>query len=137
VTVDIVMRFSYFSNMFYRILADMVIVLHLLWIAFVVLGFPLFLWLNSRLGRIIHLSSLAAMVAMQLIGAICPLTYLEEYLKSQGTSGGVYPGQFIIETIEGLIYVEDLTLKKITIATIAYLIVVISSFWFRPLPRKR
>jgi hypothetical protein len=63
---------------------------------------------------------------------ICPLTYFEVYLKSKGASGQVYPDQFMIHTIEKLIYVEDLTLEKITCATIIFLIVVLLSFWFRP-----
>ena len=135
--VDIASRFPYAPLiMTSRILADLVLVLHLLWIAFILLGFPLFLWLNNRTGRILHMISLAAMIIMQMTRTICPLTYLEEYLKSQGASGKVYPGQFVTETIERLIYVEDLTLEKVMYATIAYAVIVVSSFWFRPLKKR-
>ncbi|MCX5845085.1 MAG: DUF2784 domain-containing protein [Deltaproteobacteria bacterium] len=118
--------------MLYRIAADFVIFIHFLWIAFVILGFPLFLILNLPKWRVIHLTALIGMVVMQLTRTICPLTYLEAYLKSKGASGQVYPGQFMIHTIEKLIYVEDLTLEKITCATIIFLVVVLLSFWFRP-----
>ena len=118
--------------MFYTIAADFVIFIHFLWIAFVILGFPVFLILNLPKWRVIHLTALIGMVVMQLTRTICPLTYLEAYLKSKGASGQVYPGQFMIHSIEKLIYVEDLTLEKITYATIIFLIVVFLTFWLRP-----
>jgi hypothetical protein len=123
--------------MFYRILADIVIFVHFLWIAFVVLGFPVFLALNLPRWRIAHVVALIAMIVMQLTRTICPLTYIETYLKSKGESGQVYPGQFMIETIENLIYVEDLTLEKITYATLVFLTVVVLSFWFKPVILKK
>jgi len=123
--------------MLYRIAADLVILAHFLWIAFVVIGFPIFLYLNLPRWRIFHLVALIAMIIMQLTRTICPLTYIEAYLKSKGESGQVYPGQFMIETIENLIYVEDLTLEKITYATLLFFVVVLLSFWFRPLTLKK
>jgi hypothetical protein len=108
-----------------------------LWIAFVILGFPVFLYLNWPRWRVFHLLSLIAMVIMQLTHTICPLTHLEAYLKSKGTSARVYPGKFTIETIEKLIYVEDLTLEKITYATIIFLTAVVTSFWIRPIHIKK
>jgi hypothetical protein len=123
--------------MFYSIVADCVIFIHFLWIAFVILGFPVFLYLNWPRWRVFHLVSLTAMVIMQLTHTICPLTHLEAYLKSKGTSARVYPGKFTIETIEKLIYVEDLTLEKITYATIIFLVAVVISFRIRPIRIKK
>jgi len=123
--------------MFYRIAADLVIFIHFLWIAFVILGFPVLLYLNFSRWRVFHLFALIAMIVMQLTETICPLTYLETYLKSKGTSSRVYPGQFTIDTIEKLIYVEDLTLEKITYATIIFLALVLLSFWLKPVTFKR
>jgi hypothetical protein len=124
-------------DMFYSIAADCVIFIHFLWIAFVILGFPVFLYLNWPRWRVFHLLSLIAMVIMQLTHTICPLTHLEAYLKSKGTSARVYPGKFTIETIERLIYFEDLTLEKITYATIIFLVAVVISFWIRPIRIKK
>jgi hypothetical protein len=120
------------ARMFYTIAADLVIFAHFLWIAFVILGFPVFLCLNFSRWRVFHLLALIAMVIMQLTKTICPLTYLEDYLKSKGESNRVYPGKFTIDTIEKLIYVEDLTLEKITYATIIFLALVLLSFWLKP-----
>jgi hypothetical protein len=74
---------------------------------------------------------------MQLTGTICPLTYLEVYLKSHGAAGQVYPGQFIGQTMEKLIYVEDLNLETVTRLTILFLIAVVLSFWLKPISLKR
>jgi hypothetical protein len=93
--------------------------------------------LNLPRWRIFHLVALLAMIIMQLTRTICPLTYIEAYLKSKGQSDQVYPGQFMIETIEKLIYVEDLTLEKITYATLLFFVVVLLSFWFRPVTLKK
>jgi hypothetical protein len=122
--------------MSYRIAADGVLFIHFLWIAFVILGFPLFLYMKLSGWRIAHLLALVIMIVMQLTRTICPLTYLEAYLKSKGTSGHVYPGQFMIESIEKLIYVEDLTLENITCLTMIFFVVVLLSFWLKPITFK-
>ncbi len=120
----------------YAIAADLVIVIHFLWIAFVILGFPVLLWINNARWRLIHLAAVVWMVLMQLTRSICPLTYLEAWLKSEGRGAEVYSGKFIIETIERLIYVDTVTLEKITWATGIYLLLIVLSFWFRPLRKK-
>lgn len=121
----------------YAIAADIVIVIHVLWIAFVIFGFPVFLWVNSTRWRLLHLAAVIWMILMQITHSICPLTYLEAWLKSEGRGAEVYSGKFIIETIERLIYVDTLTLEKIAWATGAYLALILLSFWFRPLPGKK
>jgi hypothetical protein len=123
--------------MFYQIAADIVIVIHFLWIAFVILGFPIILWINSARWRLIHLAAVIWMILMQVSHSICPLTYLEAWLKSEGRGSEVYSGKFIIETIERLIYVDSVTLEKIMYATGAYLVLIVLSFWFRPIAKKK
>jgi hypothetical protein len=123
--------------MFYRIAADIVIVIHFFWIAFVILGFPVFLLLNSTRWRILHLAAVIWMVLMQVNRSVCPLTYLEAWLKSEGRGTDVYSGKFIIETLERLIYVDNVTLEKIMYATGTYLALIVLSFWFRPVRKKR
>jgi hypothetical protein len=120
------------GHMFYTIAADLVIFLHFLWIAFIIVGFPIFLYLNISGWRVFHLLALVATVVMQLTRTICPLTYLEAYLKSKGEWNRVYPGQFTIDAIEKLIYVKDLTLEKIGYATIIFLALVLLTFWLKP-----
>ncbi len=124
--------------MFYQVTADLVIVTHFMWILFVVLGFPVFLYLNLPGWRLLHLAALIATIIMQITRTICPLTYLEAYLKSKNISDAVYPGAFIIEKVESMIYVDDLiTLERITWLTTIFFIIVLLSFWFRPVKLKR
>ncbi len=124
--------------MFYKVAADFVIFTHFMWILFVVLGFPVFLYFNLSRWRLLHLAALIAAIIMQLTHTVCPLTYLEAYLKSKDISGAVYPGSFIIEKVESMIYIEDLvTLERITYLTLIFFIIVLLSFWFRPIKLKR
>ena len=121
------------KTMFYKVAADVVILIHFLWIGFVILGFPVALYFNSAKWRLIHLAAVILMILMQVTRTICPLTYLEGWLKSGGNTKDVYPGAFIAEWVERLIYVEDMTLEKIMYATMAYLVLILLSFWLRPL----
>ena len=123
--------------MVYQIAATIVIVIHFLWIAFVILGFPVFLWLNNARWRLIHLAAMIWMILMQVSHSICPLTYLEAWLKSEGRGAEVYSGKFIIETIERVIYVDSVTLENITVATGAYFVLIVLSFWFRPIAKRK
>ncbi|HOO90701.1 MAG TPA: DUF2784 family protein [Syntrophales bacterium] len=119
--------------MFYKVSADFIIIIHLMWILFVILGFPVFLYFNLTGWRLLHVAALIITILMQLTKTICPLTYLEAYLKSRDISEAVYPGSFIIERIEDIIYVEDVvTLERISYLTIVFFIIVLFSFWFRP-----
>ncbi|MBW2595983.1 MAG: DUF2784 family protein [Deltaproteobacteria bacterium] len=123
--------------MFYKVTADFVIFTHFMWILFVILGFPVFLYFNMPRWRLLHLAALIAAIIMQLTRTICPLTYLEAYLKSKNISDAVYPGAFIIEKVESIIYVEDIvTLEKITCLTAIFFIIVLLSFLFRPVKLK-
>jgi len=121
--------------MLFTIAGHIVLVIHLLWIAFVVLGFPLFFYCNLARWRLLHLVALTATVLMQAAGIICPLTYLEAYLKSRDPSFTVYPGSFIAEFIEDVIYVDDTVLGIVGFLTAAYLVAVILSFRLRPVRR--
>jgi len=122
--------------MLFAVAADMVVVIHFIWILFIIGGFPFFLYLNSTAGRILHLIALIITIGMQITHTICPLTYLEAFLKSKGHEHSVYPGSFLIEKLESLIYVEDVTLGIISLLTVAFLFIVLLSFRFRPLRKK-
>ena len=78
--------------MLYRLLADAVVGLHLLFVVFVVLGGLLTLrW--SKLAWI-HVPAFLWGAATALFGWICPLTYLENDLRTLGAEQG-YSGGFI------------------------------------------
>ena len=89
----------------YRLLADAVLILHLGFIAFVVLGGLLVL----RRPRIawLHLPAVAWGAWIEFSGSICPLTPLEIDLRERGGET-TYRGGFIEHYVTALIYPEGL-----------------------------
>jgi len=90
----------------YRALADLVVVIHLAFIGFVVLGGLLALrrWWVSLL----HLPAAIWGIFIELSGGICPLTPLENWLRQMAGATG-YPGGFIEHYLLPIIYPADLT----------------------------
>ena len=92
--------------MLYRVMADLVLVVHLAFIVFVAVGallawrWPWLLWL--------HVPSGAWAVAIVTVGFPCPLTPLEKGLR---TSAGdaAYRGGFVDHYVEDVVYPESLT----------------------------
>lgn len=92
--------------MIYRILADAVLILHLGFILFVVLGGLLVLrW--PKLAWV-HLPVAAYGVLIELIGWICPLTPLENRLRRLGGGAG-FEGGFVEHYLVPIIYPHTLT----------------------------
>jgi len=113
-------------------LAWMVLLIHFLWIVFLVPAFPLWLYLNRRKLRIVHAGGLGAMLVMQVARIACPLTVLEQYLIQRAKADFSYGESWLIYYLHHMVYV-DVSLLHITILTVCFLILVILSFWFRPL----
>lgn len=88
----------------YKILADVTVLIHFLWIVFLLMGA---IWgRRKRLIKILHLSGLAFALTIQLFGWHCPLTHLEVWLRLKHHPDLTYAGSFIIHYVEKLIYVE-------------------------------
>ncbi|PKN68849.1 MAG: DUF2784 domain-containing protein [Deltaproteobacteria bacterium HGW-Deltaproteobacteria-12] len=90
----------------YQLLADMLVVGHFLFIAFVAIG-GVFVIYRPRLAWL-HLPSAAWGAAVELCGWFCPLTPLENYLRLSG-GGKVYDGDFIEHYLLPIIYPQNLT----------------------------
>ncbi|WP_374086263.1 DUF2784 domain-containing protein [Methylomicrobium lacus] len=88
-----------------QLLADLVVVLHFGFILFVIFGgllvlkWPKLIWL--------HLPAAIWGALIEFAGWICPLTYLENRLRS--ASGGQYASDFIEHYIMPIIYPSGLT----------------------------
>lgn len=92
--------------MIWRALADAVLVAHLAFILFVVLGGLLVLrW--PRLAWI-HVPVVLWGAAIEFFGWICPLTPLEKWLRVMGGEAG-YAGGFIAHYLLPLVYPAGLT----------------------------
>jgi hypothetical protein len=101
----------------YRGLADLVLVVHLAFVLFVVLGgllvprWPRLAWL--------HLPAAIWGVLVEYTGWICPLTPLENSLRMRGGEAG-YSGGFIQHYTEPLLYPSGLTRStQMVLGTIA------------------
>jgi hypothetical protein len=120
----------------YRGLADLVLVVHLAFVLFVVLGGLLVL----RWPRLAWLHVPAAIwgVLIEYTGWICPLTPLENSLRMRGGETG-YTGGFIQHYIQPILYPAGLTRSTQTvlgsialILNIAAYVIVISRMRRRP-----
>ena len=92
--------------MLYSVLADIVVVLHFVFILFVVLGALLVLW-RGRWAWV-HVPAALWGVLIEFAGWYCPLTPLENWLRIQGGGAG-YRGGFIEHYLLPVIYPTGLT----------------------------
>ena len=92
--------------MIFFLLADIVLILHLAFVMFVVLG----ALLVSRWKRLIWIHPLAVFwgALTEFAGIVCPLTPLEVSLRRLGGAAG-YEGGFIEHYLIALLYPESLT----------------------------
>jgi len=94
------------SVMWYRVAADLVLVIHLLFIAFVVGG----VFLTWRWPRLVwvHLPAMVYGALIEFVGFTCPLTPLQNYLSRRGGEAA-YHGGFISHYLVQVIYPRGLT----------------------------
>lgn len=92
--------------MLYRLLADAVVLLHLGFVGFVVLGGVLAL----RWPRLVwvHLPAAAWGAWVEFTGRICPLTPLENWLRREGGGEG-YSAAFVEHYLIPILYPAALT----------------------------
>lgn len=90
----------------WQILADIVLLIHLAFIIFVIIG-----GLFARQWRWlpwVHLPAAAWGIAIELKGWICPLTHLEIYLRHTSGAAG-YTGGFLEHYLVSIVYPAGLT----------------------------
>ncbi|MFN2637981.1 MAG: DUF2784 domain-containing protein [Gemmatimonadaceae bacterium] len=106
--------------MIYRTLADLVLVVHLAFVVFVVLGGLLVT--RWPLLAFAHIPAAVWGVLIEFSGWICPLTPLENSLRRSGGEAG-YSGGFIEHYIQPLLYPAGLTRgTQIVLGTLALLV---------------
>ena len=115
--------------MTYRLAADLILILHLAFVLFVVLGgllvlrWPKLVWL--------HLAAVTWGALIEFIGFVCPLTPLEVNLRRLGGEAG-YEGDFIQHYITVLLYPSGLT-REMQIglgSAVLGLNLLIYAYWF-------
>ena len=84
-------------------LADAILVLHFLFVLFVVGGFALILagaalrwsWVRDRRFRLLHLGAILLVVCESLAGMACPLTVWEDALRRAGAQDASFVGRWV------------------------------------------
>ena len=130
------------SEFWYLLAADLLLFTHVLFVAFVVFGLVLILfgkllnwsWVRNWWFRIAHLVAIIVVVLQAWLGAICPLTTLEMYLRRQA-GDAVYAGTFISHWLESILYYQAPMWVFTLCYTVFGLLVVLSWFWVRPRAR--
>jgi hypothetical protein len=90
----------------YRLLADLVLILHAGFVAFVMLGALLVLrW--PRLAWV-HVPVVLWGAGIEFLGGICPLTPLENHWRRLAGEQG-YPGGFVEHYVVSVLYPDGLT----------------------------
>ena len=123
----------------FLIAADMVLTLHVLFVAFVVVGLILIFvgwsgnwrWVRNRRFRILHLVAIAVVVIQSWVGVLCPLTKIEMALR-QRAGDTTYSGAFIAHWLENILYYRAPAWVFVVCYTMFGALVVASWYWVRP-----
>jgi hypothetical protein len=94
------------NNIYYEIAAYLVIILHLSFVCFVILGGLLVL--KWRRVVFLHIPAVIWGALIELQGRVCPLTPLEQYFMKMANQGG-YTGGFIEHYLLSILYPSNLT----------------------------
>ena len=113
--------------MLHRILADLFLIIHLVFILFVVIGGLLLL--KNKKWMIIHLPAIIWAVILEIKGWICPLTPIENFFRGKGGQE-IYKQSFIEHYFIPIIYPDKLTrIVQITLACSVIIINVALYLW--------
>jgi hypothetical protein len=99
--------------MFYRFAADAVVLVHMTYVLFVIVGFLLTLagclwrweWIRNPWFRGIHLAMILIVVAEAWLEIICPLTTWEQQLRERA-GGEVYRGAFLANLVHDWLFYD-------------------------------
>ncbi|MBI4850019.1 MAG: DUF2784 domain-containing protein [Nitrospirae bacterium] len=114
--------------MLYRIAADITVILHLLWIIFLIFG--AFIGRKYKWVKRFHIGGMIFALGIQFLGWYCPLTHLEIWLREMHDPSQSYSGSFIIHYVEEIVYL-NMSPKVILALTIILAIVSVWLYWPR------
>ncbi|QDV25357.1 DUF2784 domain-containing protein [Aureliella helgolandensis] len=123
---------------FYSLAADAVVVLHISYVLFVVLGLLAIAaggmanwqWVRNRWFRASHTTMIAVVVIEALLSITCPLTTLERHLRHQAGETASQ-GSFVGRLAHDLLF-YDLPPHVFTIAYCIFGSVVLATLWLVP-----
>jgi hypothetical protein len=122
----------------WNFLADLVLLFHAAYVAYVVFGLAIILigialrwtWVNNFWFRITHLAAITLVVAESMLGVRCPLTVLENSLRRTAGQTG-YGAGYIAHWIQPLIFF-DFPPWVFTVGYVVFVLVVAAVFFLAP-----
>jgi hypothetical protein len=122
----------------WRILADAVVILHAAYVAFVVFGFVAILagvvfeweWVRGFGFRLAHLAAIALVCVEGIVGAMCPLTTVENALRARAGQAH-YPSDWVGYWAHRLIF-YDAPPWVFAALYAAFMVLVAEIFWLAP-----
>ena len=123
----------------YLLVADIILFLHILFVAFIVIGFAAILaggafawsWVRNPYFRLSHLSAISIITVQSWFGVVCPLTTWEMELRAKA-GGSTYQKPFISHWFETLLYYQAPGWVFVLCYTIFGALVVASWYFVRP-----
>jgi len=124
--------------MYFQLLADAVLILHVTLVLFVAGGLIVVIvgnllrwhWVNSLWFRFAHLVTIVVVAAQAWMDIECPLTTLERWLRSEANAV-TYQGSFIEHWLQALLFWEA-SPWVFTAAYSLFALAVAASWWFFP-----
>lgn len=125
------------------LMATAILLLHVGIVAFVVLGEAVFLfgarrgwrWVRNRALRSAHLALMVFIALQAWLGALCPLTTLEQALRRRAGQHG-YAGSFIEHGLSRLIFFEAPWWLFVAAYSAFALLVLLTWRWVPPRPSR-
>ncbi len=128
----------------YLIAADAVLVIHALFVLFVVFGLLLIIagscahwsWVRNRPFRWLHLLAIIIVTLQAWLGVVCPLTSVEMWLR-QRAGDATYSGAFIAHWVENILYWRAPAWVFVVLYTAFGALVAATWTWVPPRPSRR
>lgn len=119
----------------YLLLADLVLVLHTLWVAFVVFGlvviwfghFCRWSFVRNFYFRLAHVLAMGFVAVTTLLGIVCPLTAWENQLRWLAGQGQRYQGSFIQHWLDRILFYEA-SEDVFKVVYVGFFLLVVGSF---------
>ncbi len=121
--------------------ADVLLLMHVLFVAFVVFGLALILlgrplrwsWVRNPWFRLSHVAAIGVVTLQSWLGVVCPLTTWEMAFRRKA-GDATYSGEFIAHWLEQILYYRAPPWVFVVCYTVFAALVVASWFWVRPRP---
>jgi len=123
----------------YRLLADLILLVHFGIVLFVVFGLLVtvvglvarWAWVRNFWFRMAHLAAIIVIVLQAWLGVICPLTTLEMWLRDRA-GDATYQGSFVAHWVSRVLFYDNVPSWVFTVSYTAFGLAVLATFILGP-----